>query len=85
MQYNSTASKIICNFLNQFDTSIKSCQVTYGECGTGQTQSVPGNSTSETPNTVILTVMFGDGSTCYNVTASNGNFTVMVEGRMLSK
>ena len=67
------------------DTSIKSCNVTYGPCGQGQTQSVHGSSTSASPNTVTLEIIVPHDSYCYTVTASNDSFTVAVDGRIQSK
>ena len=84
MQYNSDASTILYTFLNGMDASIKSCRVTYGECGQTRTQSVQGNTSLALPNSDTLTVMSRD-SYCYTVTASNGNFTVAVEGMMQHK
>ena len=85
MQYNSTASTITCTFLNQLDTSIKICRVTYGECGRDQTQSIQESSSLAFPNTVTLMVIPDFGSFCYNVTANNSNFTVVVERNVQSK
>lgn len=62
------------------DTSQKSCSIVYRKCNQGQTESAQGSSTQEVPNRVILTVMFGGDSVCYNVTASNSNYTLVVEG-----
>ena len=85
VQYNFSASTFICNFLNQMDTSIKYCSIVYGDCDQWQTQIARGNSTPGAPNTVTLTVMISGGSVCYTAEASNGSFTLVVEGRVQSK
>ena len=84
VQYNSADSTISCTFLKPMDTSIKSCRVTYGQCGQRQTQTDEKFSTVALPNNITLSVMPGS-SYCYTVTASNGNFTASVEGRIQSK
>ena len=70
-------STIICRFLNELDTSIKSCVVMYGQCGQELDQTARGNSTVEDPNTISLP-MDSDRIDCYVVTASSGSFTVVV-------
>ena len=62
------------------DTSVKSCNVTYGQCGQEpvQTRLLGNFSTMTTPNIVYLKLF--DSLECYNVTASSDVFTVIVEG-----
>ena len=84
MQYNSADSTISCAFLNQMDTSIKSCCVSYGPCGQELTQTIQKNSSLVLPNNVTLSIL-PRGSYCYTIIASSGNFTVAVEGMIQSK
>ena len=86
VQYNSVDSTISCTFLNQMDTSIKSCSITYGPCGQNRTQRVEERSSLALPNNVTLMItLHASGSYCYTVTASNDNFTIAVEGQLQSK
>ena len=75
-----TTPAIICRFLNELDTSIKSCVVMYGQCGQELDQTAQGNSTMEDPNTIPLPVD-SDRIDCYVVTASSGSFTVIVDSQ----
>ena len=78
VEYDSATSTITCNFLDETDTSIKSCSLQ--ECDQ-MLASVPGlNSTVETPNSIALSVATGD-SDCFLVTASNTSFRTSVEIR----
>ena len=75
-------STITCRFLDESDTSVKSCNVTYGRCGQELTQPRQlGNfSTMEAPNTVYIKLPVNSNSLdCYNVTASSDVFTVIVQ------
>ena len=74
------SSAITCTFLNDLDTSIKSCVVMYGQCGQELKQTTQGNSTVEDPNTISLPVD-SDRIDCYVVTASSGLFSVIVDSQ----
>ena len=78
MEYNSTLSAITCKFLNQSDTSVKSCSATYGRCDEKTNKTVLQRSSVETPNYIVLEIDL-QGSLCYNVIASNDTFTATVE------
>lgn len=67
------------------DTSIKYCNIVYGDCDQRQTQTARGDSAPGAPNTVTLSVMSSDSLICYSAEASNGSFTLVVEGRVQSK
>ena len=69
---------ITCTFLDQQDTSIKSCTVTYGLCNEELVNTVQRNSTEETPNRISLQVN-GNTFECYTVTASSATSSVIVE------
>ena len=71
-------STIVCRFLNELDTSIKSCVVMYGQCGQELNQTIQRNSTVEDPSIISLPVKPG-GIDCYVVTASSGSFTVILD------
>ena len=82
VRYDSSDSTISCAFLNQTDTSIKSCSVNYGPCGQQQSQTtVSGMSTVASPNTVTLSIK-PRGTFCYTVSASNRDFTIEIDGRI---
>ena len=71
-------STLTCIFLNSNDTSEKSCNVRYGQCGQ-EMRTVSGYSSNNSV-TVSLQLSTVYISVCYIVTASNGSFTVIVEG-----
>ena len=73
-------STIICRFLNELDTSIKSCVVMYGQCGQELNQTERGNSTVVDPNIVSVRVN-SIRIDCYVVIASSGSFTVIVDSQ----
>ena len=81
VQYDSIRSTITCDFLDETDTSIKSCSVVYGQqC---DQMLVPGpqqSSTLEAPNSITLKVD-SENFNCYVVTASNDSFTIIEEIR----
>ena len=74
------SSVITCRFLNELDTSIKSCLVMYGQCGQELDQTTRGNSTVEDPNTILLPVD-SIRLDCYVVIANSGSFTVIVDSQ----
>ena len=82
VEYDRMTSSITCRFLDETDTSIKSCSVTYGQCSQvpGQVGQLGNSSTMETPNVVYIKIpVSGDDLKCYNVTASSDVFTVIVQ------
>ena len=74
---------IICTF-NQQDISIKSCNVTYGQCGQQQSQSAY-NVGSETQLTLDDLELSDGVNYCYTVTASNNTVTVFIEGSIMGE
>ena len=83
VKFDSSGSTITCIFLNQQDNSEKSCSIAYGLCGENPHLSSQGVPTS-TSNSIILQLQFENKTEfdyCYLVTASNGTFSVIVEGR----
>jgi hypothetical protein len=81
--YNSATSTITCVFLNELDTSEKSCSIRYGVCDQEKTEMATGNTTT---GSVILDLdLTNTGSSsvyCYSVIARNRTHTVMVDGRI---
>ena len=78
VEYDSATSTIACNFLNETDTSIKSCSLQ--KCDQMLASSTGQNSSVEAPNSILLSVATGD-SDCYLVTASSTSFRTTVEVR----
>ena len=75
-------STITCRFLNETDTSVKSCNVTYGQCGKEliQPRQLGNHSTMGAPNIVYIKFPVDAASLeCYNVTASSDVFTVIIQ------
>lgn len=81
--YDSATSIILCVFLNELDTSEKSCSIQYGLCGQEQTEMAADNTTT---SSVMLNLdLTNTGSNlmyCYSITARNGTYTVIVDGRI---
>ena len=82
VKYDSTVSSITCQFLNQTDTSIKSCSVMYGQCGMMLKYTQESNSTVEVPNIVSLT-LHSDKFECYVVIARSDAMTVIIEAKTI--
>ena len=79
VEYNSGTRSLTCVFLNNLDTSEESCNVTFGECdklesSTYITDMETANSMTVLPDHLIA------GIYCYIVRASNGTYTVTVNG-----
>lgn len=82
VQYNSTTSTVVCDFLDKMDTSIKTCSIKYGQCNPQFLNSTAeANSTLEAPNYIVLYVTQGIID-CYVVKASSGGITILVDGRI---
>ena len=74
-------NRIICTFMNQQDMSIKSCNVSYAQCGQQQTQLAY---SVESAFQLVVDLKLADPiKYCYNVTASNSTFSVLIEGSIL--
>ena len=80
VKYDEMSSTITCTFLNELDTSIKSCVVMYGHCGQKLNQTTRGNSTVEDPNIISLPVN-SNRIACFVVTANSGSLTVLVDSQ----
>ena len=81
MEHESSPSRITCQFLNESDTSLKSCTVQYGNYDETLAYISRGNSTVEAPNKIALNVDPGRLG-CYVVTASSDTISILIEGRI---
>ena len=81
MEHELSPSRIICQFLNESDKSLKSCTVQYGNCDETLAYTSQGNSTVEAPNKTALSVDPGKLG-CYVMTASSDTISILIEGRM---
>ena len=79
MEYDSAASIFTCTFSQSDNFENLSCDIRYGRCGKELSDSV--SSTTTSTNVVTLDVSVS-GAICYLVTASNGSYTVLVEGNI---
>lgn len=77
VEFDSAASIFTCTFSQLDNFENLSCDIRYGRCGQELSDSV--SSTTTSTNVVTLDVRVS-GATCYLVTASNGSYTVLVEG-----
>ena len=81
VEYHPSNTTISCTFENELDSSQKSCSVEYGICDQAM-NSAQNSTTDDSPSTVTikLNITAMNSNTCYVVTATNGTFTVMVNG-----
>ena len=83
MVYSSDTSTLLCIFLNELDTSPKSCSVTYGQCNAEMKQSTRIEDSNGT--TLTLTLQELVPPTCFIVTASNSTVIIAIEGSIEGK
>ena len=77
-----SANRILCTFLDQQrGQNTMSCDVTYGPCRQEPTEIARGTITT-TANTVNIAINPQTSEYCYVVNASNGTFTVLIEGQI---
>jgi hypothetical protein len=75
-----------CTFLNELDSSPKSCSVRYGICGQ-EKYTIQGNISDESPFKISIELnssIVGFTNCCYIITASNGTYEIMVNGSCIS-
>ena len=82
VEYSSLTSTIVCHFLSETDTSMKSCSIIYGQCGQMLGDIPQVNSTAEIANSIVLNVD-PDDVDCYIVIANNETVSVIVEGKVM--
>ena len=79
--FNSSTSIFSCDFLNQVDDSVKSCEITVDQGLTLRGQTTPGN-----PNIVLLDLSDLEGGTySYTVMARSNVTTIEIEGTFTIK
>ena len=86
--YDEESSTITCTFFDAQNIAGKSCIIEYRICNSQLIgQSLEASSTPESPNIVTLNLRSIDSNQpyCYNVTASNISYTVIVMGRIGKK
>lgn len=81
MDYDASASTLCCTFLKR-QNSVKLCQVQYGPCGQDLTMTDEGTTMFDvvTLNISVLPISGGDETFCYIVMATDGSYTVLVDG-----
>lgn len=83
--YDEDTTSIFCRFLNQQDTTDKTCSIEYVQCQR-RLISIPKqlNATDTgIPNTFQINIDDSDEATyCYRVKASNSSYTVHVDGTL---
>ena len=77
------ADKIMCTFLDQQGQSTVSCDVAYGPCQRQPTAISRGTLAAES-NTVNIEINPDTSEYCYVVNATNGTFTVLIEGLVVT-
>lgn len=79
-----STNKILCTFLDhQRGQSAVSCDVAYGPCQQEPTEIAWGTITA-TANIVNIAIDPQTSEYCYVVNASNGTFTVLIEGQIMT-
>ena len=74
--------QILCSFLaQQRDQSTMSCDIAYGPCQQEPTEISRGTITA-TANIVNITIDPQTSEYCYVINASNGTFTVLIDGEI---
>jgi hypothetical protein len=82
VNYYSTNTTISCIFLNELDTSPKSCNVRYGICGQ-ESSTIQGNDSNKSPLKISIELnssILGSTNCCYIITASNETYEIKVNG-----
>ena len=79
VDYDAFASTLSCTFLKR-QNSVKLCYVQYGPCGQDLTMTDEGTTTFDVVPLNISVLSGADETFCYIVMATNGSYTVLVEG-----
>ena len=83
VEYDPSTATISCTFVNELNSSQKSCHVEYGMCDKVMNFKFAQNSTTDSSLSTVtlkLNITAMNSNTCYVVTATNGTFTVIVNG-----
>jgi hypothetical protein len=81
-----STNNILCTFLDEqggHDQTAMSCDVAYGPCQQQPIEIARGTITA-TSNVVNIAINPQTSEYCYVVNASNGTFTVLVEGKIMA-
>ena len=74
-----TPKRIICNFTEELDSENRSCSITYGSCE-GQ-RNITAKGVRNSSSIVIIDLPTKSLNVyCYVISASNGSFTIQIEG-----
>lgn len=81
VDYNASASTLSCTFL-KWQNSTKLCQVQYGPCSQDPTMTNEGTTRFDvvTLNISVPPTTGGDETFCYTIMATDGSYTVLVDG-----
>ena len=87
MNFNPTTSIFSCEFLNELNSFVKSCEILYYAIDfINHGLTVQGQTTTENPNFVSIDLGYLDSGTYYYVvTASSNVTTVKIEGYYVTK
>lgn len=94
MRIDLISGTAVCNFLNQHEDNMKSCSIVYNHSETCGIKVLDLSSVMQSAENISNTVIVGlpflkhlngnDGMYCFVATASNGTYTVMVQGKFSS-
>ena len=89
MEYDENTATFSCIFKDSNTATGKiTCRICYSQCGNSLSKKLEAESSAESPNRVLLQLPSDSmeyQSLCYNITATNGVQTVIVEGYIDSK
>ena len=83
MEYieHEATSTVICRFQSHLDTTVKTCSIRYGQCNKNLSQYAEAMSTADIIS-LKLSLELANQMYCYAIKATNGTFTVIVEGHI---
>ena len=86
------STSVTCTFLNQEESIMKTCSITYyqsNSCGLDELPSLPTKQSAQNAsNTVTIGIPFidqlrgGDGTYCFIISANNGTHAATVQGTL---
>ena len=77
----TSAKSISCEFADHMSThSRKSCSIRYGLCQQPFTMNAQGSVVSDSSSTIKINLDTNLNTYCYSINASNGTFTLLMEG-----
>ena len=76
-----SARDIVCEFIDRITMySTKWCSIKYGPCQQPFTMTAQGSNLSDSSTTVKINTNTNLDSYCYTINASNGSFTLLMDG-----